>query len=304
MNKPVVNVAASVRQKLLNIAREEKEDFGLLLTKYGLERVLYRISRSRYRPIFVLKGAFLFELWTQQRYRPTRDADFLARGENDPARFVEIFKEICSVVVEDDGLEFEREAITAERISEDADYQGVRLKFTGLLAKARIPIQIDLGFGDIITPAAVEASLPTLLDLPAPNLLTYPPETVIAEKFEAAVSLGMANSRMKDLYDMRGLAQRCSFEGRVLSEAIVNTFRTRGTELPRKQPVVVSSEFFESTDKKKQWAAFTSRNRSHISSLSLESVCNDLSVFLLPVIDALAEKRGAPKRWHSGTWEI
>jgi hypothetical protein len=304
VNKPIVNVAASVRQKLLNIAREEKEDFGLLLTKYGLERVLYRISQSRYRPIFVLKGALLFELWTRQRYRPTRDADFLARGENDPVRFVEIFKEICSIVVEDDGLEFEHETITAERISEDADYQGVRLKFTGLLAKARIPIQIDLGFGDTITPAAVEANLPTLLDLPAPNLLTYPPETVIAEKFEAAVSLGMANSRMKDLYDIRGLAQRCSFEGRVLSEAIINTFRTRGTELPRQRPVVVSSEFFENADKKKQWAAFTSRNRSHISSLSLESVCNDLSVFLLPIIDALAEKRGAPKKWTSGTWEI
>lgn len=220
MNKPLVNVAASVRQRLLNVARDSKEDFGLVLTKYGLERVLYRIAQSKHRDLFVLKGALLFELWMEQRYRPTRDADFLARGENSPERFAAIFKEICDAHVEEDGLRFDAATVIAERITEDADYEGIRVKFVGFLENARIPIQIDLGFGDVITPAPVEAELPTLLDLPAPKLLTYPRESVIAEKFEAMVSLGLANSRMKDLHDIGSLSREFPFAGRSLSEAL------------------------------------------------------------------------------------
>jgi hypothetical protein len=152
LKKPIANMAASVRQRLLTVARERQEDFCLVLTKYGLERVLYRISQSKYRESFVLKGALLFELCRQQRYRPTRDADFLARGENNPERFVRVFQEICEMQVEDDGLRFDAGTVTAERITEDADYEGVRVKFVGYLENARIPIQIDLGFGDVITP--------------------------------------------------------------------------------------------------------------------------------------------------------
>jgi hypothetical protein len=200
-----MNMAASARQRLLNLARERKEDFGLILTKYGLERVLYRMARSKHRGAFILKGALLFELWTEQRYRPTRDADFLARGANNPQRFSAIFKEICEVDVEDDGLRFDAATVTAERITEDADYQGVRVKFVGFLDNARIPIQIDLGFGDVITPAPVETEIPSLLDMPRGKLLTYPRESVVAEKFEAMVSLGLANSRMKDFYDVWSL---------------------------------------------------------------------------------------------------
>lgn len=162
-------MAASVRQRLLNVARERKENFNLVLTKYGLERVLYRISQSQYREIFVLKGALLFELWTKERYRPTRDADFLARGENSPERFAQIFKEICGTKVEDDGLRFDPATVTAQRITEDADYQGIRVRFLGYLENARIPIQVDLGFGDVITPAPVQTEIPSLLDLPNPT---------------------------------------------------------------------------------------------------------------------------------------
>lgn len=187
LNKPIVNMAASIRQRLLNLAHERKEDFGLVLTKYGLERVLYRISQSKHRNAFILKGALMFELWTDQRYRPTRDVDFLARGENNPERFAEIFREICEMQVDDDGLRFDASAITAERITEDADYEGIRIKFAGYLEKARIPIQIDLGFGDVVTPAPVEAELPSMLDVPKARLLTYPRESVVAEKFEAMV---------------------------------------------------------------------------------------------------------------------
>jgi len=297
LNKPVVNRAASVRQRLLNLARERKEDFGLVLTKYGLERVLYRIAQSKHRDLFVLKGALLFELWTEQRYRPTRDADFLARGQNSPERFAAIFKEICDAEVEDDGLRFDAATVAAERITEDADYEGIRVKFVGYLEGARIPIQIDLGFGDAITPAAIEAELPTLLDLPAAKLLTYPRESVIAEKFEAIVSLGMANSRMKDLHDIRSLSLEFAFTGDVLSEAIAKTFKTRGTELPTGQILVFTSEFFDNGDKKKQWAAFCNKNRTYVAEMSLETVCREIEAFLMPVLEALNKNGGFGRNW-------
>lgn len=261
LKKPLANVAASIRQRLLNVARERKEDFGLVLTKYGLERVLYRISQSNHRESFVLKGALLFELWTQQRYRPTRDADFLVRGENDPERFVNLFRQICEMRVEDDGLRFDADTVTAERITEDADYEGVRVKFVGYLEQARIPIQIDLGFGDVITPGTVETEIPSLLDLPKAKLQTYPRESVVAEKFEAIVTLGMANSRMKDFYDLLSLSREFPFEGKLLSEAFQKTFTRRGTQLPREMPVAFTPEFFEDADKKKQWAGFCNKKR-------------------------------------------
>jgi hypothetical protein len=188
------NLAASVRQRLLDLARSRNEDFGLILVKYGLKRILYRLSRSKHRDTFVLKGALLFELWTKHTYRATRDADFLARGDNSPERFVGIFKELWVIEVEPDGVSFDADSVKAERITEDADYEGVRVTFTAHLERARIPIQIDIGFGDAITPAPVETQYPTLLPAPNPRLLTYPKETVVAEKFEAMVKLGIADA--------------------------------------------------------------------------------------------------------------
>jgi predicted nucleotidyltransferase component of viral defense system len=298
----MVNLAASIRQRLLNLARARKEDFGLVLTKYGLERVLYRISQSKYRESFVLKGALLFELWTKQRYRPTRDADFLARGESNPERFVEVFQQICEMHVEDDGLRFDANTVTVERITEDADYEGVRVKFVGYLEKARIPIQIDLGFGDVITPGAVEAEIPSMLDLPRAKLQTYPRETVVAEKFEAMVNLGLANSRMKDFYDLLSLSREFPFEGKMLSEAIQNTFARRGTQLPVGTPVAFTPEFFEDADKKKQWAAFCNKNRVFVAEISLESVCREIAAFLMLVVEALNHGVPLSKKWSHGSW--
>jgi hypothetical protein len=296
-------VAASVRQRLLNLARERKEDFGLVLTKYGLERVLYRIAESKHRETFVLKGALLFELWTEQRYRPTRDADFLARGENSPERFVAIFKEICEIHVEDDGLRFDAGTVTAERITEDADYEGVRVKFVGHLENARIPIQIDLGFGDVITPPPVETEIPSLLNLPNAKLLTYPRESVVAEKFEAMVGLGLANSRMKDFYDIRSLSRDFPFEAASLSEAIKKTFARRDTKLPLGTPLVFTSEFFDDSDKMKQWAAFCNKSRSYVPEMSLESVCQEIAAFLMPLVEALNGKAALPQKWLDNSWE-
>jgi hypothetical protein len=226
----------------LNLARQRKEDFGLLLTKYGLERILYRIALSNYRDIFVLKGALLFELWTEERYRPTRDADFLARGQNDPKRFERIFREICAIRA-DDGFFFAVNTVKAERITEDGDYEGIRVKFIGNLENARIPIQIDLGFGDVITPAPVETEIPSMLDLTPSKLLTYPRDSVVAEKFEAMVSLGIANSRMKDFHDIQCLSREFSFEGIILSEATKKTFAARSTQLPSGIPLALTAEF-------------------------------------------------------------
>jgi hypothetical protein len=295
-------MAASVRRRLLNLARERKEDFGLVLTKYGLERVLYRISQSKHREGFVLKGALLFELWTEQRYRPTRDADFLARGENSPERFVAIFKEICEANVDEDGLRFDAGTVTAERITEDADYEGLRVKFVGYLENARIPIQIDLGFGDVITPAPIETEMPSLLDLSEAKLLTYPRESVVAEKFEAMISLGLANSRMKDFYDVWSLSRDFPFEGASLSEAIKNTFARRETPLPSGAPVVFMPEFLEDADKKKQWSAFCNKNRNYIPDMSLESVCEGIAAFLMPLVEALNGDAALPQKWSRGSW--
>jgi hypothetical protein len=291
-NKLPKNLPASVRQKLFDLARERKEDFGLMLVKYGLERILYRLSRSKHRDVFVLKGALLFEPWTHQSYRPTRDADFLARGDNAPERFVQIFRELCANKVEPDGLDFDADSVKAERITEDADYEGIRVTFMAYLERARIPIQIDIGFGDPVTPAPVESDYPTLLAAPGPRLLTYPKETVVAEKFEAMVKLGITNSRMKDFYDLYALSQALEFEGKNLSEAIRKTFDNRSTALPGGSlPLPFTPEFYNDEGKKKQWVAFESRNATYMEKLEFKTLIEALVVFLVPVTDALHEKK-------------
>jgi hypothetical protein len=259
------NLAASVRQRLLNLTRERNEDFGLVLTKYGLERILFRLSQSQHRDVFILKGALLFELWTEQGYRPTRDADFLATGEKSLERFSQVFKGVSVEEVEDDGMRFDAESVKVERIKEDADYEGVRVTLMGYLDNARISIQIDIGFGDVVTPGPVEMEYPGLLDLPRARLLAYPKETVVAEKFEALVKLGMANSRMKDFHDLYTLASQFEFEGKVLAEAIRRTFDRRGTEFPANGVAFAFTEKFHNDENKiKQWKAFCKKNKRYV----------------------------------------
>ena len=204
--RPPKNLPASIRQRLADLARARNDAFDLILVKYGLERILYRLSRSPHRASFVLKGALLFELWTHDTYRPTRDADLLGRGNNSPEHILGIFQELCAMDVEPDGLVFDPRSVRAERITEDAGYEGLRVTLIALLQLARIPIQIDIGFGDAVTPEPMESDYPTLLSAPHPRLLVYPKETVVAEKFEAIVKLGIANTRMKDFYDLEVMA--------------------------------------------------------------------------------------------------
>ena len=298
------NIPASVRERLRNIARERNVDFGLILVKYGLERILYRLSRSSHRDVFILKGALLFELWTDQRYRPTRDADFLARGDNSPDRFAQIFCELCAVELGPDGLRFDPDTVKAERIAEAADYEGVRVTFTAYLERANIPIQIDIGFGDAVTPVPVEENYPTLLESSSPRLLTYPRETVVAEKLEAMVKLGIANTRMKDFYDLDVLSQVFPFGGKTLAEAIQNTFARRGTELPANGiPLSLTPEFYGDAGKIRQWNAFSRKNRSYIEPIEFQIVIRRLTEFLVPVANASREKLHFTKEWKPrGPW--
>ena len=292
------NVPASIRQKLLDLARERNQDFGLVLTKYALERILFRIGNSPFRDVFVLKGALLFEVWTHQQYRPTRDADFLGSGRNSPERFVQIFREIAAAEVEDDGLRFDPKTVKAERIKEDADYEGVRVTFTALLDKARIPIQIDVGFGDAITPGPLDTRYPTLLDLPAPHLLAYPRETVVSEKLEAIVKLGIANSRMKDFHDLHSLSTTFEFDGNILAEAVRVTFRHRRTDLPRDgMPLAFTREFYEDQGKVKQWNAFCTKNSPYVERAEFKSIITQLTSFLAPVIRSARENRILGSTW-------
>lgn len=247
-----------------------------------------------------LERSSALRAWTHQYYRPTRDADFLTRGNNAPERFVRIFREICAAA-EPDGLEFDPGSVKAHRITEDADYEGVRVTFTARLERARIPIQIDIAFGDTVTPAPAESNFPRLLPAPRPRLLAYPKESVVAEKFEAMVKLGVANSRMKDFYDLYVLSRTLAFDGRNLSEAVRKTFENRGTALPEGTlPLAFTPEFYDEAGKKRQWAAFASRNASYMDKLDFRELIKALVVFLVPVTDALRKEKSFTAQWKPG----
>jgi hypothetical protein len=248
----------------------------------------------------VLKGALLFDLWTKERHRPTRDIDFLAYGPNDVARFAGIFQEIYSDVFEEDGLRFDAEAINGERIKEDADYEGIRLQFVAHLGNIRIPVQVDIGFGDVVTPAPIQVEYPTLLNLPAPVVSAYPRETVVAEKYEAMVKLGMANSRMKDFHDLNSLAGQFAFDGAILAHAMAETFARRKTDRPAALPTALTVEFYEDNSKRRQWTAFHKRNQLYIERRELSEVMVEVAAFLTPVLKSLADNRSFAATWSPG----
>jgi len=299
-NKRGKNTAASVRDRLLALARERGEDFQLLLTQYGLERLLYRLSQSSYRDRFILKGAMLFLLWGDQPHRPTRDVDFLGFGDSSEAGLQAIFRELCGIPVEDDGLTLIAESVQVETIRDETEYGGIRVRLFGDLAGARVPIQADIGFGDAVTPEAKEAEYPTLLGNPAPHLRVYPRETVVAEKYQALVNLGMANSRMKDFYDLWVIAREFDFDGQMLSEAIHNTFSCRQTPLPEHTPSGLSPGFYEDSRKNTQWNAFVRKGMLVTSPPSLTEICLFLETFLVPPTQALTQDRDFPAKWKPG----
>jgi len=260
--------AASIHDRLLAHAKRNGEDFTLTLTRYGLERFLYRLGRSTHRSRFVLKGALLLDLWFHAPMRPTRDADLLGIDALDAESMTHVIAEVCNVDA-DDGLEFDIESIRVAPIRDDTLHGGLRAKLVARLGAARCPIQLDVGFGDAITPDPQEVEYPTILsDVPAPSLFAYPQETVIAEKLEAIAHLGMANSRMKDYFDLFVLSRHASPDHEQMTAAIEATFSGRGTRLPVKLPIGLTPQFAEDRQKKTQWAAFLSRSRLDAPPLS------------------------------------
>jgi predicted nucleotidyltransferase component of viral defense system len=294
------NVAHSVRERLLNLSRRSGEDFQLLLTRYAVERLLYRLARSEHRDDFVLKGAMLFTLWTGEMHRPTRDVDFLGFGDAGAVRLIEVFRALCALAVDDDGLLFDATTVAVEAIREDREHGGQRVKFDARLGQARIALQVDVGFGDAVTPAAEEVEYPTFLGMEAPKLRAYPKETVVAEKLEAMVQLGMANSRMKDFYDLLVMARTFSFDGEQLRRAVAATFARRGTALPGESPVALTSAFATDAAKAKQWKAFCKRGSLEDRAGELAPVVSELSRFLSPVLSAVASGEALSKRWKAG----
>ena len=285
-----VDVAASVQARLLNRAKARGEDFNLVLTRYAIERFLYRLSLAPARDVFWLKGALLFDLWFDVPHRPTRDADFLSFGPADTDVLAATMREICGITV-DDGMEFDPTTIIIEEIREEARYGGLRVRLLGRLGNTRSTVQLDVGYGDAVTPGPEEAVYPTLLDdQPAPRLRVYPRATVAAEKLEAIVSLGMANSRMKDYFDLRALAHEDVLDARLLGDAIAATFKRRGTAVPVEMPLGLSDEFAHDAVKRAQWKAFLGKNR--LDAPTLEEAIGEVRRF---VTEPLKLARSAEK---------
>lgn len=296
------HIGVSVRDRLLNKARAEKLDYNLLLTRYALERMLYRLSISNQRDQFLLKGALLFDLWFDVPHRPTHDADFLGFGSAEIPHIEEIFRDICRIEVED-GIAFQADTVKVAEIRKETNYAGVRVTLLGMLDSARCPVQLDIGFGDAVVPGPDEVHYPVILgEMPEPHLHVYPRYTVVAEKLEALTSLGMLNSRMKDYFDLWILAKHSDFDGQILSRAVAATFDRRRTVVPAGVPIGLSGEFFSDTQKGKQWQAFLRKNA--LDPMPLATVVADLRGFLMPVLAAIAAGGSHDHPWCAGAgWQ-
>lgn len=280
------NIAASVKARLHNVAGQRGEDFNLLLLRYGIERLLFRLSQSPYTDRFLLKGAMLFVVWDEKTHRPTRDLDLLGFGPAEKEDLLQVFRVVVTTPVVDDGLLFDPESVRAEEIREDNAYGGVRVRLMGKLGTAEVPVQIDVGVGDAVTPAPEAASFPALLDFPAPHVRIYPVYTVVAEKFEAMVKLGTANTRMKDFHDVWYLAQRFEFDRAIFRQAIEATFSRRQTNLPQ-APEPFTDAFANDPAKQVQWSAFLRRNGLTGITNQFSEVVAVLRQFIEPVLRTL-----------------
>lgn len=292
MTRAVKDLSKSVHVRLLAIAKASQRPFGEMLQLFAMERFLYRLSVSAHASKFVLKGGLMLRVWKAPVTRPTKDADLLGRTSNTPENLESIVREICAARVPSDGLRFDESSVVAAPIKKDAEYQGVRVKFTGLLGVARVSMQVDVGFGDSVVPAPVEVELPAMLEFPAPRLLAYQRETTIAEKFHAMVVLGTANTRMKDFYDLWLLASSFSFDGSVLLKAITSTFKARNTSV--EAPVVLGLEFAESEGPQRSWSAFLRKSALKDAPAEFRTVALLLRAFLLPLVE------GQSGAWPAG----
>ena len=284
MVKVPKNLAASVRQRLLNLARERGHVFDVVLVTYGLERLIYRLSISEHRDRFILKGGMLVTLWTDNENRVTRDADFLGHGDSNEDHLKAVFADILSLQTED-GLVFDTDALVASVIRQGQEYGGIRLKTVAYLGKTRIPITIDIGFGDAIADPVYTIDYPSLLDMPMANIRAYPPATVIAEKFQSIVTLGIVNGRMKDYYDLWAIPNTMKIDPAELDDAIRMTFERRGTAIPDRVPVGLSAEFVTDVQKSRQWTAYATS--IDLVGLTLETVVGEVWSYVGPACQRL-----------------
>jgi hypothetical protein len=293
------NLSASILTRLLTLAKQRGDDYSLLLNRFALERLLARVSTSPHADRFLLKGALLFALWYDTPHRPTRDADLLGSGPDDEANLIATFREVAAMDL-GDSIVFDPDSVKADAIREDNTYGGTRITLVACIGSARCALQIDVGFGDAVTPGPQTVAYPTLLcDFPAPTLRVYPVYTVIAEKYQAMVMLGQANSRMKDFFDLAVIARRTELDGTTLAAAIAATFTRRQTTLPTERPLALTKQFSEDTAKLRQWQAFLNKNR--IDAASLGDTVAVLDDLLWPPTEVAAAGSQATATWRPET---
>lgn len=296
------NVGASVRARLLHLAHERGEDFQLLLTRYANERFLYRLSISPHCSRFVLKGATLFNIWTGKPHRVTRDIDLAGSGDPAESQMRDVFTDVLALKVADDGVRFNMDSLELGPIREDQEYGGLRMMLSAWVGDAKVRLQIDVGFGDAITPRSTAVDIPVLLDFPSPRLHAYPRETVVAEKLDAMVQLGLANSRMKDFYDLMVMSQVLDFDGDLLVQAIRATFERRQTPLPNGLPTGLTSVFVDDEAKKTQWGAFV-RKSSADNAGTLAAVVVAIAAFVEQPLAAAEAGAEFTLHWiQGGPW--
>jgi predicted nucleotidyltransferase component of viral defense system len=299
VKKPVKNLPDSVKNRLTQLARGMGRPFNEVLQYYAIERFLYRLSRSTHSQYFILKGGLIFYASKIPLRRPTRDIDLQASTSNSVDDIERITREICAYPVEPDGLIFDPASVIGERIMNNAVLQGVGVKCLAFLGTAQITVQLDVSYGNIITPQDLTITYPTLLDSPEPHLRAYPYETVIAEKLQALVYLGSVNDRLKDFYDLWLLSQQVGFEGQTLCSAIRATFIHRNTPLPTAVPIGLTADFAEV--KQRQWQAFLDKFLSAPEPLpDFGTVLAQLREFLLPPLYAAAWNASLVQTWAAG----
>ena len=304
MKKEIKNKPASIKAKLLSISRSERIDFDNLLLRYLQERFLYRCSISKFSKYLVLKGGLLLICLDIPMTRPTIDIDFLGENiKNNPEDIKEMIKEIAGLDF-NDGTKFLVSSIKSERIKEDTDYEGLRIKIDAVLGKAKKKMQIDIGFGDKIIPKAEIMQFPTLLKEEAPVVRVYSVESIISEKFEAMVKLAMVNSRMKDFYDVYNLSLNHEFTAGILKEAITATFKRRKTILPE-NPLVFQTDFRIDRGRQQQWVAFLNKSRLFNVDKSFSKIMDRIVMFLKPIVSSIKNNTAIADRWNitAGIWE-
>lgn len=300
----IKNVAASVRDRLKKIADKTGENYNTLLVRYAIERLLFRLSKSKHKKRFVLKGAMLFALWKETPHRVTRDLDLLGFGESSIEELKTVFAEICAQAVPDDGLIFDSATVKAEPIRAQEMYVGVRVDVQGKIGNARTPIQIDVGFGDATAVDPVDVEFPTLLDMPAPKVRAYRMETSLAEKYSATVTLGIANTRMKDYFDFWFLGKHFEFDGQELADSLLATLKRRGKDIPTETPIGFTEAFAKDASRQAIWKSFWKKSVRTEPMLSLEEVVSFAASFLVPPAIAAAKGQKFARKWKpGGTWK-